>query len=74
MNNNKMNNYVDNEWGLFVDIDTNTSNNYPDVTIKKSDQYTFDSIKYRKSSSKFEHCFYYICYYLGVYVIQYLHK
>lgn len=73
MNNDKMNYHVDNEWGLFVDIDPNISS-YPEVTMKNLEQYTFDSIKYRKSSSKIEHCFFYICYYLGIYVIQYLHK
>jgi hypothetical protein len=64
----------ENDWGLFVDIDVNTSNIYPEVTIKKLEKYTFDSIKYKKSSSPFEHCFYYIYYYLGIYVIQYLNK
>jgi hypothetical protein len=64
----------DNDWGLFVDIENNTSHNYPDVTMKQLDKYTFDSIKYRKSSSNFEHCFHYIYYYLGIYVIQYMHK
>ena len=64
----------DNDWGLFVDIENNTSNNYPDVTMNQLDKYTFDSIKYRKSSSSVEICFHYIYYYLGIYVIQYMHK
>ena len=64
----------DNDWGLFVDIENNTSNNYPEVTIEKLEKYTFDSIKYRKSSSNIEHCLYYIYYYLSIYVIQYVHK
>ena len=71
MNNDKI---QDNDWGLFVDIDVNTSNSYPEVTIKKLEEYTFDSIKYRKSSSNIVNCFYYIYYYLGIYVIQYLNK
>ena len=71
MNNDKI---QDNEWGLFVDLENNTSTNYPDVTMKKLEQYTFDSIQYKKSSSNVEHCFYYIYYYVGIYVIQYLHK
>jgi hypothetical protein len=74
MTNDNIHCHVDNDWGLFVDIETNTSNNYPDVTITNLEKYTFDSIQYRKSSSQFEHCFYYIYYYLGIYVIQYLHK
>ena len=69
MNTNKMNCHGDNEWGLFVDTDINTSS-YPEITMKKLDQYSFD----KKSSSRFEHCFYYIYYYLGIYVIQFLHK
>jgi hypothetical protein len=73
MNNIKIHCREDNDWGLFVDTETNTSS-YPEVTMKQLDKYTFDAIKNRKSSSKFEICFHYIYYYLGIYVIQYMHK
>jgi hypothetical protein len=66
----------DNDWGLFIDIDSNNVHIHPEVTINKVDvnKAKFDTIPYIKNPSNFEHCFQYLYYYWGVYIIQYVHK
>ena len=64
----------DNDWGLFIDVDTNNVSIHPDVTIKPLEKSKVDTIPYRKNSSNIEFCFQYLYYYWGVYIIQYVHK
>ena len=62
----------DNDWGLFVDIDSNhTYIPPPTVAINQIEKYKSTN---KKKASHFEYCFQYIYYYLDVYIIHYGHK
>ena len=59
----------DNDWGLFVDIDTNNASIYPEVTIKQLEKYKLPN---KNNSSELDCCFQYVYYYFGY--IYYYYK
>jgi hypothetical protein len=64
----------DNDWGLFIDVDSNNASIHPEVTIKQLEKSKFDTIQYKKNPSNIENCFHYFYYYWGIYIIPYVHK
>ena len=69
MNNSNING--EDDWGLFIDIDSNNASIHPEATIERLEKYKLPN---KKNPSSFEYCFHYLYYYWGIYIIHYVYK